>query len=86
MRGNPLREVMMLRPPNDGAARRKERMNLLLQLIEKHGDAQSWSRIKGFFMLQTGLSLSRIESYGQELDTCGFIEINSEQDRVKYLI
>jgi predicted transcriptional regulator len=50
----------------DGAAIRKERINLLLDIITKNPEA-SENKVKGIFMLKTGLTMKTIGDYVEEL-------------------
>lgn len=58
----------------DGAAIRKERIGLLMNMIQKHQDETDWTinRTIGIFMLQTGLTRLKIKEYIQELIDLGF--------------
>ena len=57
----------------DGAAIRKERINQLLDIITKNPEA-SENKVKGIFMLRTGLTLKTISDYIDELIFAEIIE------------
>ena len=47
----------------DGAAVRQERLNLLMDLIEHNQDTMTEKKMKGIFMLKTGLTRRKIDEY-----------------------
>jgi predicted transcriptional regulator len=65
------RSVMVSR---DGASTRKDRLQLMMDLITKHQNQMSENKIKGIFMLQTGLTRRKIDEYFQDLIDVEVIE------------
>jgi hypothetical protein len=59
---------------HDGVAIRKQRIDRLIEIIEKHQNDLSENQIIGLFYRQTGNTLVRIREYLEELETVGIIE------------
>lgn len=57
----------------DGAEIRRLRITKLLDLIEKNGDLPE-RKIKGLFLLQTGLTSRKIDEYIDDLERSDLIE------------
>jgi hypothetical protein len=58
----------------DGAAVRQERLKLLMGLIEKNQDTMTEKKMKGIFMLKTGLTRRKIDEYFEDLVDVEIIE------------
>lgn len=63
-------------PSRDGAEIRRERLNKLVDLVKDHEEDQEWMRNRtvGIFMLQTGLTPEKINSYIDQLVELGIIQ------------
>lgn len=59
----------------DGAAIRKERIDKLLQIIEKHQNEDGWTKERtiGIFCRQTGLKPLTAKEYAQEQIDFGLV-------------
>jgi predicted transcriptional regulator len=57
----------------DGAEIRRQRILKLLDLIENNQDLAE-TKIKGLFLLQTGLTTRKIDEYLNDLETAGLIK------------
>jgi hypothetical protein len=68
----------------DGASTRKERLQLLIDLIKRGQHDMTETKMKGIFMLQTGLTRSKVNEYFQDLVDVDIIE--RKNGHVKLLI
>ena len=62
----------------DGAEIRRMRLQILLEIIENHSEL-SELKIKGLFMLKTGLTSRKIEEYFVDLENVDQIERKDEK-------
>jgi len=58
---------------NDGAATRKERLAMLMDLVEKQPDLTE-NRIKGLLMLRTGLTQKAVDRMIEDLIMCEILK------------
>lgn len=65
----------------DGAEIRRTRMLMLFDLIENHPDL-GLKKIRGTFMLKTGLRSSTINEMLEEAADSGLIEIDQANDKI----
>lgn len=65
----------------DGAETRKARLHKLLEIIGNHPDVDE-VKIKGVFMLQTGLTRAKIDEYIEDLECTGLIIRENDKIRV----
>ena len=66
--------------PRDGAEIRRERLQILLNLVESNENNPNMTerRIKAIFMLRTGLTRRKIDEYVEDVISTGFVKRDGE--------